>query len=75
MKENLGLKSYLAFSIIYLLIVLFQQDETAWYLKPFLIPFLLITVYFFENFSTKKVFSVNGRTGTMLLSIYMEDCL
>ncbi len=55
MKENLGLKSYLAFSIIYLLIVLFQQDETAWYLKPFLIPFLLITVYFFENFSTKKV--------------------
>jgi uncharacterized membrane protein YhhN len=55
MRAIFGLKSYLTFSVIYLLIVLFQHEEVAWYLKPFLIPFLLLTVYFFENFSTKKI--------------------
>jgi uncharacterized membrane protein YhhN len=55
MRAIFGLKSYLTFSVIYLLIVLFQHEEVAWYLKPFLIPFLLLTVYFSENFSTKKI--------------------
>jgi uncharacterized membrane protein YhhN len=55
MKEKLILKSYIVFSIFYLLIVLFQQEEIAWYLKPFLIPFLFLAVYFSEKFNSKKV--------------------
>ena len=54
MKNKLILKGYIGFSIIYLLITLFEQEKFAWYLKPFLIVFLLLAVYFSEKFNSKK---------------------
>lgn len=54
MKNTFLFKGYLTVSGIYLLIILFGQEEVAWYIKPFLIPFLLLTVYFNRDFSSKK---------------------
>jgi uncharacterized membrane protein YhhN len=54
MKNALLLKSYIAFSAVYLLIILFGREDLAWFLKPFLLPFLLVSVYSFEPFPTKK---------------------
>ncbi len=53
MKNTLALKSFIVFSFIYLLIILLGQENMAWYLKPFLLPFLLIAVFFTKNFFTK----------------------
>ena len=55
MKNTLLLKSYIALSVIYLLIILLGHDDIAWYIKPFLIPFLLLGVYFHSDFHSKKV--------------------
>lgn len=55
MKNKTLLNSYIGFSAIYLLIILFDYPAIAWYLKPLLIPFLLFTVYAFEDFPTKKI--------------------
>ena len=55
MKNTLLLKSYIALSVIYLLIILLGHDDIAWYIKPFLIPFLLLGVYFHSDFPSKKV--------------------
>ena len=55
MKNKTLLNSYIGFSAIYLLIILFDYPAIAWYLKPLLIPFLLFTVYAFEDFATKKI--------------------
>jgi uncharacterized membrane protein YhhN len=55
MKNTLLLKSYIALSVIYLLIILLGHDDIAWYIKPFLIPFLLLGVYFHRDFPSKKV--------------------
>lgn len=54
MKNTFLFKGYLTVSGIYLLIILFGQEEVAWYIKPFLIPFLLLAVYFNRDFSSKK---------------------
>jgi uncharacterized membrane protein YhhN len=54
MKNTFLFKGYLTVSGIYLLIILFGQEEVVWYIKPFLIPFLLLTVYFNRDFSSKK---------------------
>ncbi|MCV9929192.1 lysoplasmalogenase [Flavobacterium sp. LS1R49] len=55
MKSPLFLKIYVGFSIIYLLILLFNLENIAWYLKGFLIPILWLAVYFSENFPSKKI--------------------
>jgi uncharacterized membrane protein YhhN len=55
MKNKLASKSYIAFSVVYLLIILLGREEIAWFLKPFLLPFLLFLVYTFENFPTKNI--------------------
>lgn len=55
MKNTLLLKSYIALSVIYLLIILLGHEDIAWYIKPFLIPFLLLGVYFHSDFPSKKV--------------------
>jgi len=55
MKNKTLLNSYIGFSAIYLLIILFDYPAIAWYLKPLLLLFLLYTVYDFEDFPTKKI--------------------
>ena len=55
MKNKLFLSIYLGFSAFYLLITAFNQEEIARVLKPFLLPLLLVAVYFTEGFTTKKI--------------------
>ncbi len=55
MKSTLILKSFIGFSLIYLLIILFGKEEIAWFLKPLLLPFLILAVYINEKFSTKNI--------------------
>ncbi|MFV8270041.1 lysoplasmalogenase [Flavobacterium sp. GT2N3] len=55
MKSNLILKNFIGFSLVYLLIILFGSEEIAWFLKPFLMPFLILAVYVHERFITKKI--------------------
>jgi uncharacterized membrane protein YhhN len=54
MKNELSLNIYIGLCVIYLLIILSGQEENAWFIKPFLIPFLLLAVFFSGNFSSKK---------------------
>jgi uncharacterized membrane protein YhhN len=54
MKNTLLFKSYLIVSGVYLLIILLGHEDIAWYIKPFLIPFLILTVYFHRDFTSKK---------------------
>jgi len=55
MKSNIILNSFIGFSLVYLSFLFFGNENTAWFLKPFLLPFLLLAVYFQERFSTKKI--------------------
>lgn len=55
MKNKLFLSIYLGFSVFYLLITAFNQEEIERVLKPFLLPLLLVAVYFTESFGTKKI--------------------
>ena len=41
--------------MVYLLIILFGSEEIAWFLKPFLMPLLILAVYVNERFITKKI--------------------
>ncbi|WP_339919957.1 lysoplasmalogenase [uncultured Flavobacterium sp.] len=54
MKNTSLLKSYVVISIIYLFIILLGHDDIAWYIKPFLLPFLILAVYFHSDFTSKK---------------------
>jgi uncharacterized membrane protein YhhN len=51
---NNFLKSFLAISIFYLLLIFFGQDAVAWYLKPILLPFLILATYRQDDFQTKN---------------------
>jgi uncharacterized membrane protein YhhN len=55
MKSTTILKSFIGFSFVYLLIILLEKDEIAWFLKPFLLPFLIVAVHFHEKFASKKI--------------------
>lgn len=55
MKSNIIVKSFIGFSLVYLLLILLGQEDYAWFLKPFLLPFLLVAVYTHERFVTKKI--------------------
>lgn len=55
MKNVLLLKSYIGFSIFYLSIILSGHEDIAWFMKPFLLPFLLLSVLLIENFPSKKI--------------------
>lgn len=55
MKNKLFLSIYLGFSAFYLLITALNQEEIARVLKPFLLPILLVAVYFSDGFTTKKI--------------------
>ena len=55
MKSNVILTSFIGFSLIYLIIILLGRQDIAWFLKPFLLPFLILAVYLHERFSSKKI--------------------
>jgi len=55
MKNEFFLKSYIGSSTLYLLIVFLGQEQLAWFMKPFLIPFLLLGVIFHGSFPSKKL--------------------
>jgi uncharacterized membrane protein YhhN len=55
MKTNLLLKTYLAFSALYLIILYLNLEEFDWYMKPLLLPILLFAVYLSDSFPTKKI--------------------
>ncbi len=57
MKTAFLLKFYIAFSCIYLILLLINLEATAFPLKPFLIPSLIAAVYCHPNFSSKKFLS------------------
>jgi uncharacterized membrane protein YhhN len=49
------LKAYIGFSIVYLSILFLNLEGFDWFMKPVLLPILIIAVYFFQNFATKKI--------------------
>ncbi len=49
------LKIFAGISVFYLLLLFTGQDEIAWYLKPILLPFLILETYSSENFKTKNL--------------------
>lgn len=55
MKPTTILKSFLLFSAIYLLLPVLGLDSISWYLKPLLLPFLIIAVIKAEAFDSKKI--------------------
>lgn len=55
MKKDLLLKTFAGFCVFYLLIVIIGRVDIAWFLKPFLLPFLLLAVYQFEAFPTRNL--------------------
>lgn len=48
------LKIFAGISVFYLILLFIGQDEIAWYLKPVLLPFLILETYSSENFKTKN---------------------
>ncbi|MFV8392006.1 lysoplasmalogenase [Flavobacterium sp. LB2P6] len=55
MKSDIILKSFIGFSLFYLSFLLFGNENTVWFLKPYLLLFLIFAVYFHERFITKKI--------------------
>lgn len=55
MKNALLSKIFIVFSIFYLSIILFGREDLALFLKPFLVPILILLVYKSENFKTKNI--------------------
>ncbi|SHJ09026.1 lysoplasmalogenase [Flavobacterium terrae] len=49
------LKIFTGISVFYLILLFIGQDEIAWYLKPVLLPFLILETYSSENFKTKNL--------------------
>ena len=54
MKTAFLLKFYIAFSSIYLILLLLNWESTAFPLKAFLMPALIAAVYFHPDFTSKK---------------------
>jgi uncharacterized membrane protein YhhN len=54
MKNPFFIKSYIGLSVLYLLVVFLGQEQVAWFIKPFLILFLMLAVFFYGNFPSKK---------------------
>ncbi|OXB03394.1 lysoplasmalogenase [Flavobacterium oncorhynchi] len=55
MKNSTLFKIYIAFSIVYLLILFLGHENLNFFLKPILIPILIFGVYFYKNFPTKNI--------------------
>ncbi|SHL84267.1 lysoplasmalogenase [Flavobacterium saccharophilum] len=54
MRNSTIFKIYVAFSILYLIILLAEYETLDLFLKPVLIPLLAFGNYFYRSFSTKK---------------------
>lgn len=54
MKTPLLLKTYIGFCILYLSILFLNMQGFDLYMKPLILPFLMILVTFSKNFPTKK---------------------
>ncbi|PWA08674.1 lysoplasmalogenase [Flavobacterium laiguense] len=55
MKTSLLLKTYIGFTLLYLIILFLNLEGFDWYMKPLLLPLLLVAVTVAENFPTKKI--------------------
>jgi uncharacterized membrane protein YhhN len=55
MKTPLLLKTYIGFCIIYLSLLFLNIEGFDLYMKPLILPILMVIVTFSENFSTKKI--------------------
>ena len=55
MKSTSLLQKYIGISILYLLLIVLGQTVIAWFMKPFLIPFLILAVWNATYFKTKKI--------------------
>ena len=55
MSSNFILKSFVGFCFIYLVLLLLGGENIAWFLKPFLLPFLIVAVYLHESFASKQI--------------------
>lgn len=55
MKNKVALYIFIRYSIFYLAMIALNQEEIARYLKPFLLPLLLVAVYLSEKFKTKTL--------------------
>ena len=53
---NKFLKSFVAVSFVYLLLIVFGKEDIAWYLKPLLLPCLILATNETNNFPTKNGF-------------------
>lgn len=58
MRSTLSFKSYIGISFLYLLLIILDRADIAFFLKPFLTPFLILAVYFCGDFPSKKFLSV-----------------
>lgn len=54
MRNSTIFKTYVAFSLLYLLILLSGYETLDLFLKPILIPLLAFGTYFYRSFPTKK---------------------
>lgn len=54
MKNKFILPAFIAFSLVYILLLFFNQDTLTWFLKPLLLPFLVFLVWGFNSFVEKK---------------------
>jgi hypothetical protein len=52
-EKYFTIKSYIALSFVYLLIILLGHEDIAWYIKPFF-PFLILGIRFHSNFHSKR---------------------
>ena len=55
MKSTSLLQTDIGISILYLQLIVLGQTEIAWFMKPFLIPFLMLAVWKAAHFKTKKI--------------------
>lgn len=55
MKNTVFFKIYIAFSFIYLLLLFLGYEALDCYLKPALIPLLILGVYFSKKFKTRSI--------------------
>lgn len=55
MKTALLLKTYIGFTVLYLIILFLNIEGFDWYMKPLLLPILLVAVAVTESFPTKKI--------------------
>jgi uncharacterized membrane protein YhhN len=54
MKSENFFTIFIGISVVYLTFIVFGRDDVSWFIKPLLLPFLLLSVYKFGSFNTKN---------------------